>query len=194
MDNLQKSNILKIEKDINLKEVNRSVTERYYTPRYCINVEGKQFEDQCVLFHSNNVCLVTIASQHPLIAKKKEILKIDFQASTNINRLDNRVLGKGKHGGQFLLQNSVLCTVKCIDGTSYIIHSCLKGKLVEINENLIENPNLMIERPNSEGYIAIVLPRKCDIENIKKELLNEEEYRDEVQKRTQHSNELGNIG
>jgi Glycine cleavage system H protein (lipoate-binding) len=169
-----------------VKEFNEflSVTERYYTPHFCVDVGGKKGEDQCILFHSNRICLVTLAPSHPVLKNKKEINKIDFQVSANVDRMKNKVSGKGKHGAQFLQPNSPLCFIECKDGSKFTVQSCIKGKLVEINDALIKNPKLLIDKHDAEGYIAIVLPNITNSDQQKEELLTLEQYQDVLCKRT----------
>jgi len=71
-----------------------------------------------------------------------------------------------------------------VDSSKYTIHSCVKGKLVEINDALIENPKLLIEKPDSEGYIAIVLPSISHSNQQREELLTLEEYNEVLRKRS----------
>jgi len=177
-------NIVPIEDSIEEFHVFQSVTQRYCTPRFCVDGGGEKGEDHCILFHSNRICLVTLAFSHPIVREKKEISKIDFQVSANIDRLKNKVSGKGKHGAQFLQPNSPLCYIECADSSKYTIHSCVKGKLVEINNALIENPKLLIEKPYSEGYIAIVLPSISNSNQQREELLTLEEYNEVLRKRS----------
>lgn len=129
-----------------------SVTERYFTPKIIAQY------DQCVLKHSNRLCIITLAASHPILSKNLKVKSVHFDTSGNQNRLNNKVSGKFKKGGQKLKENSVLCTVICSDESEHILYSCISGKLVEINERLIENPNLLTEKPWSDGYIGIVLP------------------------------------
>jgi Glycine cleavage H-protein len=154
----------------------QTVTERYYSPRYVLDASGIEGEDLCVLFHSNKICLITLAPTHPIIALKKEVIKFNFEVSRNVDRRLNKVSGKGKHGAQILQPNSVICFVECSDGTNYSISSCLNGKLVEINEAIVSNPNLLIERPQAEGYLAIVLPNLVNSCKAKDNLMSYESY------------------
>lgn len=61
------------------------------------------------------------------------------------NRLLNNVRGKRKKGGQKLKERSIICQVKCTDGSVFSILAGIKGILVEINEALLTQPNLLIE-------------------------------------------------
>lgn len=172
-----------IEDSIEGFDMFQSVTQRYYTPRYCVDERGKG-EDHLVLFHSNRICLITLAASHPILKEKKDIGKINFQVSANVDRLKNKVSGKGKHGAQFLHPNSPLCYIECLDGSTYTVRSCIQGKLVEINDALIENPKLLIEKPDAEGYVAIVLPGINNSNQQKQKLLTVEEYNEILEKQS----------
>lgn len=156
------------------------VCERYYTPFYFLNCKGGNSEHHCVLLHSNKICLITLAPTHPVIKNKKRIIKLDFQVTNKVDRLENKVRGKGKKGGQHLMPDSVLCYVECDDGMKYSILGCIKGKLLEINQLLLKNPNLIAEKPLSQGFVAIVLPSMKDLEVYKSKMLTHEKYMTEI--------------
>lgn len=159
----------------------KTVVDRYFTRLYKTDIKGKPFEDQCVLQHSNKICVITVAPSHPLL-QCKELSNVNFQVSKNVNRLDNKVSGKGKKGAQQLLPESVICEVTSSSGNIYSLYSCVKGKLVEVNEELVCNSNLLLEKPETEGYLAVVLPKLT--ENIMEGLLIKEEYDKLLQERT----------
>ncbi|CAH1239069.1 FAM206A [Branchiostoma lanceolatum] len=129
------------------------------------------------------VCIVTLAASHPLVADGKTVARVDFQVTEKVNRLDNKVIGKGKRGAQWLQESSPLCRVTCTDNTEFTIYSCIKGKLVEVNENLINSPQLLIEKPSSEGYIAIVLPKFGESDKEMARLLSKQQYQDALERR-----------
>lgn len=108
--------------------------------------------------------MITLAKSHPLYNGQKIIKKIDFQVDKETNRLSNKVTGKKKHvclsllyiqpfknfftlqGAQNLNENSILCRLICEEDRVFTVYSCIKGMLVEVNENLIEKPQLLIEK------------------------------------------------
>ncbi|KAJ6661412.1 hypothetical protein lerEdw1_015041 [Lerista edwardsae] len=157
------------------------VTERYFTRWYKPDVKGKPHEDHCILQHSNRICVVTVADAHPLL--KKPIKSISYQISANCSRLQNKVSGKSKRGAQFLTELAPLCRISCSDGEEFTIYSCIRGRLIEVNENILDNPSLLQEKPSTEGYIAVVLPKFEESKSITKGLLSRKEYEDILSKR-----------
>lgn len=162
--------------------VYKTFSERYYTSRYCLSLIGEG-EDYCVLFHSNRISVITLAPSHPILLNKKEVKSISFQVSDNINRLNNKVSGKAKHGAQVLQPSSPLSIAECTDGTKYTIRSPVPGKLVEVNDQLIKNPSLILNHPADKGFIAIVLLPIPASERYRNEMLTPEEYKIELDKR-----------
>ncbi|XP_046550880.1 protein Abitram-like [Haliotis rubra] len=157
-----------------------SVVERYFEQRFKINVKGKQREDHCVLSHSNRICIVTLAQSHPVVAQKKKVTSVNFKVNDNLDRLDNKVTGKSKRGAQILKANSPLCKITCDDGSEYTVYSCIRGMLVEVNEHLSQKPNLLVNKFQTEGYIAVVLPRLYEFEREMKSLLSHEDYKSKM--------------
>uniref|UniRef100_UPI00358EC9C5 protein Abitram n=1 Tax=Myxine glutinosa TaxID=7769 RepID=UPI00358EC9C5 len=164
-----------------------SVVERYYTRWYKADLKGRQFEDHCVLQHSNRICVVTLAETHPALQPGVEIQEVDFQISAACSRLHNRVSGKAKRGGQFLTELAPLCRLRCSNGEQYSIYSCIRGKLVEVNERLLDMPRLLQEKPCGEGYIAVVLPKLEESKTITQCLLSVEEYSQLLRHRAQEN-------
>lgn len=154
----------------------KSVVERYFTPRYKTDLSKKIGEDICILTHTNRISLVTLAKSHPILQLKKRISAVNFQVDKQTNRLDNKVTGKGKRGAQNISINAALCHVSCEDGSQYTIHGGMKGSLVEVNNNLVSHPQLLTEKPNAEGYIAIILTHLQDHEATMDKLLTQDQY------------------
>ncbi|XP_033639572.1 protein Abitram-like [Asterias rubens] len=153
-----------------------TVVERYYTAGYIADMNGNSCEDFCILKHSNKVCLVTVAKGHPILQPNKEIVKVDFQVGANTNRMQNKVSGKRKKGGQWLNQTAQLCKVHCSDDSSYAMYSCINAKLIEANATLLDHPELIQSKPGTEGYIAIVLPKLGGCDQQMEKLLTLDDY------------------
>ncbi|XP_075984830.1 protein Abitram [Anticarsia gemmatalis] len=152
----------------------KSFTERYFSKRYIIDFDNIKNNDIMIMFHSNRIALLGLAPSHFFFKKDVEY-KINFSAG-KVNRLNNSVKGKSKKGGQCLVPNSVICKVEYTDGSSFDVPCGMKGTLVEVNEELIEHPELLKEMPDSDGFIAIILSSIAISEATKNELLTHEEY------------------
>ena len=161
-----------IEKSVALSVKYLSVTDRYFTRRY-IKRDGDN--DTCLLYHSNKICLVTLAKSHAIFKKDVKILRVNFKVGDKLDRSSNKVVGKGKRGGQHVDENSVLCFVECDDGSVYNIMAGIKGKLVEVNEHLMNDPKLLQMKAETDGYIAVLLQKlggESDLSNS----VSREEY------------------
>jgi len=100
---------------------------------------------------------------------------MSFQANDNCNRLSNKVSGKRKVGGQFLTECSILCSIKC-EGRDepFIVRSNLVAKLIEMNQDIANEPNLL--KNSEKGYLAIVFPKVNEYEREIRRWMSEEEY------------------
>ncbi|XP_075442097.1 protein Abitram [Ascaphus truei] len=161
-----------------------SVVDRYFTRWYKPDVKGKPCEDHCILQHSNRICVITLAECHPLLQNGRTIKSINYQISANCSRLQNKVSGKSKRGAQFVTEFAPLCRVSCVDGEEYTIYSCIRGRLLEVNENLLQKPGLLKEKPSTEGYIAVVLPKFEESKTVTEGLLSQKNYEETVLRRT----------
>ncbi|XP_018407490.1 PREDICTED: protein Simiate [Cyphomyrmex costatus] len=147
-----------------------TVTDRYFTPYYKMDLQSLG-NDTCIWIHSNRICMLSLAPSHVILQDNKVIKKIDFKVSDKLDRSLNKVSGKSKHGAQPLQINSNICTILCLDGQTYVIKCCVVGKLVEVNEVLLKNPQLLKELPHKGGYLAIILPNIKFLENFKQSVL-----------------------
>lgn len=152
-----------------------TVTDRYFTPYYKMNVQSIG-DDMCIWIHSNRICMLSLAPSHIILQGNKDIKTVDFRVSNKLDRSLNKVSGKGKHGAQPLQTNSNICTISCLDGQTYVIKCCMIGKLVEVNEALVKNPQLLTKPPHKGGYLAIILPNIKLLENLKQSLLTHDQY------------------
>lgn len=154
-----------------------SVSDRYYLHKYSTKFSTPERNlDQRISFHTNRICMISLADHHPVIKGAKQVSRIDCKVDGKTDRFKNSASGKGKRGAQRLDANSVLCYVECSDGSRYPVYSCMNGKLLEINESLIESPQLLVEKPVGEGYIALLLPVLKEYEAVKSAMLSRAEY------------------
>lgn len=154
-----------------------SVVERYFTKRYFFR-NDKSEEPHTVLSHSNNICMIGLADTH--VAVQKGIKSISFDVG-NTDRSKNKVSGKGKRGAMNLQTNSCLAIVTCDDDSTYRIGSGVQGKLVEVNERLLQNPKLI--GTDGHGYIAVILPKLEKAKDQLAQLATEEEYQAKIQQK-----------
>ncbi|CAL7945279.1 unnamed protein product [Xylocopa violacea] len=143
-----------------------TITERYFTAYYKLDVQSPA-DDICVLMHSNRICMLTLAPSHTVF-QNKDITKVDFKVSDKLDRILNKVS----------------------DGKTHTIKCCIIGKLVEVNEALLQNPKLLLEPPHKGGYLAIVLPNIKLLDKMKKSLLTQEQYDLKILERQNATNHL----
>ncbi|XP_076179099.1 protein Abitram [Ptiloglossa arizonensis] len=159
-----------------------TITDRYFTTYYKLNVQSTT-DDIRILMHSNRICMLTLAPSHTVLQSDMQIMKVDFKVSDKLDRVLNKVSGKSKHGAQPLQANSNICIITCSNKKTYTIKCCIIGKLVEVNEALLQNPKLLMEPPHKGGYLAIILPNIKHLDKMKESLLTEKQYELEMLKR-----------
>lgn len=147
-----------------------SVVERFFTKYYYCRDDDVS-EMHTILFHSNRICLIGLDQKH--CAVQKGIQSINFDIG-NCDRSKNQMSGKGKRGAMNLQPLSTLAIVTCNDGSTYKIISTITGKLIEVNERLISNPQLLGR--DGVGYVAVVLPKIDKCAEILSQLLVENDY------------------
>uniref|UniRef100_A0A8C2C4N0 Protein Abitram n=1 Tax=Cyprinus carpio TaxID=7962 RepID=A0A8C2C4N0_CYPCA len=108
--------------------------------------------------------------------------------SDGCSRLKNKVSGKSKRGGQSLTEFAPLCRITCTDEQEYTVFSCIRGRLLEVNEAILNKPDLLLEKmtystPSTEGYI--ILPKFEESKSVTEGLLTREQYEDVLTKRNQ---------
>jgi len=155
----------------------RSVTDRYYSKLYHLDEDRSRHHDVLVLNHTNKICLITLAPSHPVLAEKKVITKINFEVSKKVDRKSNKTSGKSKKGGQVLEPTSTLAIIET-ETEQYQVKAIVPGKLICINQELVEHPTKLTTHPDSEGHIAIILPSRGLYEQAKLNLLSPEQYKE----------------
>nr|CCA16498.1 conserved hypothetical protein [Albugo laibachii Nc14] len=145
-----------------------TIVERYYTELFALNVMGNESEDISIQMHSNRLCVTTLAPSHPVF--QESIISVEFGEKLK----ENKVNGKKKKGGLFLIPTTILCRIRCQSGRLYEIPSCIRGALLEINERVIEQPELL--KHPAEGYLVIVQPKVAEIYGIQQTLVPKSDY------------------
>ncbi|RMZ99882.1 Simiate [Brachionus plicatilis] len=157
-----------------------SYTERYFKKYYKLNIKYPN-NDHLIMMHSNRVAVCFIAPSHPILnIKKYKVIKIEY-----IQNVNEEMSGKHKHHAKNVNANQPLCKVYCDvlekeekePGEKYfIIYGCLNAKLIEINERLIKKPELIQEKPHTEGFFAILMPKLDSISDQLSDFLTHSEY------------------
>lgn len=127
-------------------------------------------EDTCIARHHNGICLICLSPRHPIVQHEKTLQSVEY-------RLPFReVYGKRKRGGTFVESITRLCTLTCKSGEEYVVKCAVKGKLIEYNAALEDNPSLVMKKPLTDGYLAVVLPTRNLIRSAVDELKSQKEY------------------
>lgn len=74
-----------------------------------------------MILFSGRICVITLAPSHPLL-KCEQITDVNYQVSAKVNRLENKVSGKGKKGAQHLQPESIICEATCSTGAKYTLY------------------------------------------------------------------------
>jgi hypothetical protein len=115
-----------------------------------------------VLVHNNGVAVVALRVDHP--ARAALPIRVDFAAVDRLREASaeerTRCLAprRSKHAGLLLRPTSVLCTILCADGSSFMVRAGVDGKLLELNERLAAEPALAAAEFGSGGWLCIILP------------------------------------
>ncbi|XP_055525790.1 protein Abitram [Wyeomyia smithii] len=153
-----------------------SIVDRFFTRYYYVH-PSKQTEPHLVLFHSNRVCLIGLASNHE--AFSRGIKSVSFEVG-KIDRSQNQVSGKKKSGGMIVQADSTLALVTCNDGHVFKVRGCVQGKLIEVNQRIIQGVELL--RTEGYGYVAVVMPKPEQCDAIKKKLWSTTELEKQLNK------------
>lgn len=103
--------------------------------------------------------------------QNRKVVKIDFNVAKQ-DRSKSVVKGKRKKGGIILKPDANLAQITCDDGTEYMLKACVPGTLLEVNERLMEQPDLLMTKSSSEAFVAIIMPGHKDKDKVK-ELLQQ---------------------
>ena len=110
---------------------------RYYTLHYHRDNDNKIYVRQA----PNKVCILGITDQHP--------------AKANNNGQSIQIAAKVESSSN-VKPNTVLCEIAIGDSQRYEIKAHMYGKLLEINPRLLEKPELVLDLPMTEGYLALI--------------------------------------
>ena len=102
------------------------------------------------------------------IGSNNEILKKNIKEIIALKQLA-KITGRSKHGAHILCANENIIQIKT-DENVYNFCPQLKGKLLEINQNLSKNPKLLVESPEKNGFICLIQQEPNDVEALREKL------------------------
>ena len=132
--------------------------QRYFSKYY---LDKDQPNEQYIFIHSNGIIMCGLG-------KNNEILKKNISEVIILKQL-TKITGKNKHGAHQLSPNEYVIQIKADDN---VINFCpkIKGKLLEVNQNLVKNPKLLIDSPEKNGFICLIQQEPNEVELLKEKL------------------------
>lgn len=147
---------------------------RYFAKQaYSINTQGQPFADQYVLQHTNGLCIVGVAPSHAMLQNGRKIASLRWKVD---EKRFHQPQGKGKKHTHYVVPTEVLCTVTCDDGSEHVLYSNVAGQLLEQNSQLAVNPLPIADAPYQEGYLAVIFPKRENLETCVEHLLTQADY------------------
>ena len=132
--------------------------QRYFSKYY---LDKDKPNEQYIFIHSNGIIMCGIG-------KNNDILKKNISEVIILKQL-SKITGKNKHGAHQLSPNEYVIQIKADDD---IINFCpkIKGKLLEVNQNLVKNPKLLIDSPEKNGFVCLIQQEPNEVELLKEKL------------------------
>lgn len=122
-------------------------------------------EDVAVARHKNGICVVCLSPSHPIVRGRLPVKEVTYR-----NGLVRPVQGKRKRGGAYLEPQSAVASIVCETGETFVVSACVNGVLVEVNSALESNPGLVATKPLTNGYLAVILPSRNDLQRATNKL------------------------
>lgn len=132
--------------------------ERFFTHKLVVYSSVSDSEDEVIVdrtffeaYVMNNEICVLVA---PVFSST--VVSIDFNSSA-IRSKDN-ISGKRKKGAFKCNAGTHICTFNFEDGTSTAVRCPIGGQLLEMNERIIESPDLVTNHRLGKGYACVMFP------------------------------------
>ena len=126
---------------------------RYFREYFYVPEDSKTNEDQYVNLHVNELCVVGIAPDHPILRGNLKIKSVNFKYDLK------GLSGKKKKQAPKLAPDSIFCTITCEDESVWHVRAGVQGSLWEINTRTVSNPLLISTCARTDGYLGIIMPR-----------------------------------
>ena len=132
--------------------------QRYFSKYY---LDKGQPNEQYIFIHSNGIIMCGIGFNNDIL--KKNISEII------ILKQPTKITGKNKHGAHLLNVTEYIIQIKADDNTFNFCPK-IRGKLLEVNQNLVKNPKLLIDSPEKNGFICLIQQEPGELELTKEKL------------------------
>lgn len=133
--------------------------ERYFTKYYIY--KGTETE-QYIFIHSNGIIMCGIGMNH--FVNKKNITSI-----VDLKQL-GKITGRKKHGAHFLCEDEYVIQIFYDNSQKLSFSPKVKGKLIEVNDNIITNPKLLSDSPEKYGFICLIQLELKAVELLREKL------------------------
>ena len=126
---------------------------RYFREYFYVPEDSATNEDQYVNLHVNELCVVGLAPDHPILSENLKIKSVNFKHDLK------GLSGKKKKKAPKLAPDSIFCTITCEDESVWHVRAGVQGSLWEINTRTVSNPLLISTCARTDGYLGIIMPR-----------------------------------
>jgi glycine cleavage system H lipoate-binding protein len=110
--------------------------------------------NQYAHLHKNkSVTMIGLAPNHPAVLEG--VAKVEFSKAA----ATNEALGKKKRGALGLRPETLICTLESKQGSIFQINARVNMDLVEINQRLLNQPELVSSDPEGAGFLCVGLIR-----------------------------------
>jgi hypothetical protein len=149
---------------VGLKAANyNNIVDRYFVKYY---LDKNTDKEQYVFIHTNGIVMCGLGKNNSILKSKHKIKEIK-----DLNKL-SKVSGKRKHGAHVLMDNEYIVQFilhptenekynMMSDGENteikFNFSPKVKGKLLELNDNLFKNHELIKEFPEKHGFICFLM-------------------------------------
>lgn len=114
--------------------------------KYKLTVDNDDTILDAMVMH-NEICVL-------MPKTPRKCRRVEFHSSISTEEIS----GRQKKGAITIANGSVICSVFDENGSSVQLRTPVGGKLLEINDSLVQSPELLESHYNSSGFIAIIYP------------------------------------
>lgn len=171
-----------------------------YTRRYVLDVGGHKGHDQYLLMHPNGLVLVGLAPSHTIFScsgdtapsstskTMTKLVAVDYELGGE-RKIAAMPTGKRKRGGDIFTADAIVCRIRALQQIAinnegdreekecvYEPRACIRGKVLEVNDSLLDEPSPLMTHCGSNGYLCVLLPRDEDYEEAKRSMLTPAQF------------------